>query len=396
MEYGYNYQARTPKGKLITGLIYAKNRPLGFSKLKRNGFTPVSVEFNIQATVQGVISPDFNQMELSRFYNTLGRRMRNGKSFVDGLAAAAEYVTDPRLRQAILVMRQATLDGQNEYAAMLNAGFPSRDAMVIKSTSAAGQTAETFISLASEIERVHSLRKSVQQIFRMPIILLFMMYGFFYGALGWVAPMTMKFLANINMKQSMNAFNKMYFDFAKMFNENFMVASLIYALVPFGVIFFVKSEAFKRGLDHIKRLRDISVKSDQAALWNSFAMLYDAAIPAKEICRILADAAKRTDTRTSFRKLGKLIESGRGIEDAVQYSNFPTFVVSGVRSSDSGGDLVEGLKDMVKNLEEDVFAMTEVLKENVKLMAILIVATGVGCIFFVTYYPIISSVLSAL
>lgn len=396
MERAYNYQARTSKGKLINGLIYAENRPLGFSKLKRNGFAPVSLELNLPATVSGVISNEFSQPELARFYHTLGRRMKNGKAIIEGLSAAAEYVTDQRLKQAILVMRQATTDGQNEYQAMTAAGFPHRDAMVVRATSSAGNTGDAFISLALEIQRVYDLRKSVKQIFRMPIIMLFMMYAFFYGSLVWVAPMTMGFLKNLNMKLNMGAFNQGYFDFATFFNANIWMASAVYFAVPVGIVYGVKSEGFGKALDKFKRLRDISVKSDMAALWNSFGMLYDAAIPVKEICRILADAATRPDSRTNFRKLGRYVESGRAIEDAIQVSGFPSFVVSGVRASDSGGNLVEGLKDMVKNLEEDVFAMTEILKENVKILALLIVASGVTLIFFVTYYPIISSVLSAL
>lgn len=396
MEIAFNYQARTPKGKIITGLIYAQNRPLGFSKLKRNGFAPISLDLSIPATVKGLISTDFNQPELARFYHTLGRRMKNGKAMIEGLTAASEYVNDQRLKQAIMVMKQATSDGQNEFQAMTSAGFPYRDAMVVKATSSAGNTGDAFISLASEILRVYELRKSVTQIFRMPVIMIFMMYAFFYASLVWVAPMTMGFLKNLNMKLNMSAFNQGYFDFATFFNANRWVASAVYFAVPIAVIYVVKSEGFGNALDKFKKLRDISVKSDQAALWNSFSMLYDAAIPVKEACRILADAAKRPDSRANFRKLGRLVESGRAIEDAIQVSGFPPFVVSGVRASDSGGNLVEGLKDMVKNLEEDVFSMTEILKENVKILALLIVASGVTLIFFVTYYPIISSVLSAL
>lgn len=395
MDIAYTYQARTPKGKLISGLIYAPNRPLGFSKLKRNGFAPISLEMNPSATLSGLISKDFDQAELARFYTTLGRRLKNGKSLIEGLTAASEYVTDQRLKQAILVMKQATTDGQNEFQAMSNAGFPSRDAMVVRATSAAGNTGDAFMALAQEISRVYELRKSVKQIFRMPIIMLCMMYLFFYASLVKVAPMTMKFLKNLNMKLNMSSFNQGYFDFATFFNENIWVASACYFAVPVGVIYATRTEAFGRMLDKFKKLRDISVKSDQAALWNSFSMLYDAAIPVKEACRILADAAKRPDSRTNFRKLGRLVESGRSIEDAIQVSGFPTYVISGVRASDSGGNLVEGLKDMVKNLEEDVFSMTEMLKENVKILALLVVASGVTMIFFVTYYPIISSVLSA-
>lgn len=396
MELAFKYTAKTSRGKLMTGVVYAPNRVLGLSRLKKNGFQPMNVDLDLGESLRNLISGHFDQMQLARFYNTLGRRMNNGKPLVEGLDSAVEYITDPKLRQAILVMKQATLDGQNEYQAMSAGGFSTRDAMVIRATSEAGKTGQTFLSLAAEISRVEALRRSVSAIFRMPIIMAFMMYGFFFGALVWVAPMTMKFLKQTNLKMNLNAFNQAYFDFAKLFNANLVIATILYLLVPIGLIFFVRSETFGRALDYLKRLRDISVKADMAALWNSFGLLYDAAIPVKEACRIIADAAKRPDSRMSFLKLGRMVEAGRPIDDAIPNCGFPTYIVTGVKSSASGGNMVEGLQDMVKNLEEDVLTMTDILKENVKVGAVLMVATGVSLVFFVTYYPIVASVLSNL
>jgi len=394
MDFAFNYTAKTSRGKLMTGTVYAPNKVLGYARLKKNGFKPLTVELNLAESVRNLVSGQFNAKELARFYNTVGRRMNNGKPLVEGLEAAVEYISDPKLKQAIHVMRQATLDGQNEHQAMGAAGFPTRDALVIRATSEAGKTGQTFLSLAAELTRVEALRSSVAAIFRMPIIMAFMMYALFYGAIVGVAPMTMKFLKQTNLKMNLNAFTQGYFDFAVMFNSNIVLGTVAYAIVPVGVILGIRSQAFKNGLDYIKRLRDISVKADMAALWNSFGLLYDAAIPVKEACRIIADAAKRPDSRQAFVKLGRQVEAGRPIEDAIQNCGFPSFIVSGVRSSASGGALLEGLQDMVKNLEEDVLTMTDMLTENVKITATLMVAVGVALIFFVTYYPIVASVLS--
>ncbi len=381
---------------MMAGVVYAPSQVLGYARLKKNGFMPLKVEFNLVASIKNLVSGEFSPLELARFYSTLGRRMKNGKPLIEGLDSAVEYISDQKLKQAILVMKQATLDGQNEHQAMSAAGFPQRDSMVIRATSEAGKTGATFLSLAAEISRIEALRQSVAAIFRMPIIMAFMMYGFFFGAIVWVAPMTMKFLKQTNLKMNLNAFNQGYFDFAVLFNDNFIVGTVIYALVPIAIIIFFKSQRFRKMLDYIKKLRDISVKADMAALWNSFSLLYDAAIPVKEACRIISDAANRKDSRTSFLKLGRMVESGRPLDDAIQHCGFPPYIVSGIRSSSSGGDLVEGLSDMVKNLEEDVFTMTEILKENVKIGAVLLVAVGVSLIFLVTYYPIVASVLSNL
>jgi type II secretory pathway component PulF len=396
MDYAYTYKARTPRGKLLDGFVFARSRALAFSKLKKNGFQPISLAFSPEQTVRNFISPDFNQAELSRFYATIGRRMNNNRSFLEGLDAAVEFITDPRLRQAIMVMRQSAQDGQTEKEAMLTAEFPSRDAMVIGAAGRSGSTGDALIDLSKEIAQAHAMRKAVKQIFRMPMMMAVLMYGFFYGALVWVAPMTMKFLKNISSSLHMSSFNQAYFAFAEWFNGNLVLGSLIYFTIPVIVLMFLRSQTFSDIKDRSKKLRSISQKTDQAVLWNSYALLYDAATSSREACHILAQASKRLDSRESFQKLGRFLEGGRTLDESVKPSGFPEFVVTGVKSAASSGNVVEGIHDMVKNLDEDVLTLTETLKENVQTLAVMLMAAGVGLIFFVTYYPIVSSVLSNL
>lgn len=395
MELAYQYEARNSQGKSVQGYVYAPNAPLAHAKLRRAGFTPLLVRLSLNESVSSLTSGGaFNQVELARFYTTLGRRARKGRPLVEGLEAAAEYVSDKRLRQAIMVMRQGVLDGLPEHAAMLRAGFPERDALVIKATAEAGKVGDTLISLAEEIRRALDLRRRASAIFRMPLILAMAMYAFFYGALVFFAPTTMEFLAQTNLKMSLPAFNVVYFEFATWFNKHLVPASVGFWAIPVGLFFLFRSDLMRRQFDHWKRYRDISEKSDHATIWRSFALLYDAAIPLRETARILADAAKRPDTRTSLLRLSKLAEAGRELDDAVLGSHFPSFVTAGVASAVSSGDVAEGLMDMVFGLEEDVETLIDIVSQNLDLLSKVVLAVGLLGVVMVTYYPIASSVLS--
>ncbi|MBC8738471.1 hypothetical protein F6X40_16980 [Paraburkholderia sp. UCT31] len=396
MELAFIYQARTPRGKGISGVVYARNRSLAFGKLKKNGFAPQGLAFSLGATVKNLINPDFNPPDLARFYTTMGRRIENNRSFLEGLDSAVEFVSDEKLRQAIMVMRQSSQEGQDPREAMLAAELPARDAMVIAAAQSSGSTGQAFQSLAREIRQSYELRRSVSAIFKMPAFMAFLMYGFFYGALIFVAPNTIKFLAQTNLKLHLDTFNQSYFDFATWFNANIFIASCVYVAIPFFVVAFLKSPTFSRMKDRWPRLRAISEKSDQAVLWNSYALLYNANMMAREACAMCARSAKRVDSREAFLRLGRLMESGRTLDESIALAGFPKFVSTGVKSAVSGGNVVDGLGDMVKNLDEDVVALTDSLKENVKIMATMITAAGVGLLFSVTYYPLVSTVLSAL
>jgi type II secretory pathway component PulF len=396
MELAYTYHARGNHDRSVRGVVYAPNRALGFARLKRAGFAPTRLAFSPLHTVQGWLRKEFSRSELARFYNTVGRRMQNGKPMVEGLEAASEYVADPRLRQAVMVMKQAILDGRSEFEAMSLSGFPRRDAMMVRATAEAGRTASSFQALSREISRVESLRKSVSTIFRMPKMMAVLMVGFVWTALTFIAPMTLSFLKQTNLRLNFNAFLSAYFDFVRLYEQApWLNSALYFAAFAVGVA-LLRRPFVRRQLDRIPILLAISTKADQASLWNSFLLLYDAAIPAKEAARVVAEAASRPDSRAAFLRLGKMVEAGRSLDEAVAGANFPTFVVNGVRSAVSSGDVVAGLSDMAANLEEDVMVLTDILKENVKLFATLGVAVGVLLVFTLTYYPMLASVLSNL
>ena len=394
MEFAYKYSAKNTRGQLITGVVHAKSKPLAFSRLKKGGFMPMKVETSILQSISGWFSPEFNKGELSRLYTTVGRRLNNGKSLVEGLEAASEYIQDARLRQGVMLMRQAILDGSNEFQAMDAAGFPRRDCLVIRSTSEAGKTGESFKSLGEEIIRVEALRQGVSSTFRVPAIMGVFMVLFVWAAIMFIAPATLAFLKQTGLKMNFSPLIARYFDFVRFWHLQATVSSIVYFGAFASFIYFIRSTTFKQMLDKIKTLRMLSVKSDHAALWNSFSLLYDAAVPAREAAAIVGDSAHREDSRVAFRKMAKLVESGRSLEDAASQSGFPAFIASGVTSAASGGDMVAGLEDMSRNLEEDVMVLTSMLQENAKIASILVMGVGVLIVFIFTYYPMIASVMS--
>lgn len=396
MELAYTYTAKTSRGQLLTGTVHAKNKALAFARLKKGGFLPLRVEFELGATIGGVLKPGFNKPELARFYMTLGRRLGNGKSLVDGLESATEYVQDQRLRQAVMMMRQSILDGQSEFQAMQAASFPRRDCLVIRSTSETGKTGESFQSLGDEIARVEALRQAVASTFRMPAIMAVFMVLFVWAALMFIAPATLSFLKQTGLKLNFSPLVARYFDLVRLFHKQSTVSSVIYFALFGSLAYFMRSSTFGAFLDRFKALRLLSMKSDHATLWNSFSLLYDAAVPAKEAASIVGDSARREDSKMAFLKMGRLIESGRTLDEAAANAGFPAFVVSGVASSASGGDMVSGLNDMVRNLEEDVRVLTGILQENAKIVSVLGMGAGILLVFVMTYYPMLASVMSNL
>lgn len=403
MEYAYSYQAKNRRGTTDSGVIHAKSRAAAMGKLKKAGFKTLNIKLHIGETVRAQTQKEFNPRELSRFYMTVGRRMQNGKGITDGLEAAIEYIKDPRLRQAVMLMLQFTLDGQPEFQSMMAAGFPRRDCLAIKATSEAGKAASSFLSLGEEIQRIEQMRSAVKSTFRIPKVMAIFMIIFIWAAIVFMAPMTLNFFKQTGLRMNFSPFIEWYFEFVEVFNGGLprndsvvIVSSLIYFSSFAAIGFFFKSNAFRALLDKNETLRTLSIKSDHATLWNSYVLLYDAAIQAKEAAAIVGDSAKRADSKRSFYRMAKALDSGVPMEVAVSNADFPPVIVSGIKAADSSGSLVIGISEMAKNLEEDVRILTELMQENVKVLSLLFMGLGLLLVFTLTYYPMMSSVMSNL
>lgn len=394
MQKAYKYTAKSSEGHLLEGIVHAESAPLAAAQLKRGGFTPVKMSLHPLQTVKGWFNPNMHAQELARLYTTVGRRLQNGKSMVDGLEAAIEYIQDARLRQGVMQMRQGIIDGQTEYQAMLSAGFPRRDCMVIRSTSEAGKTGESFIALGAELTRNETLRKAIKGTFRMPVIMSVFMVVFVWAALMFIAPATLAFLKQTGLKLNFSPILQAYFELVRVFHLSSAVSSIIYFGAAGAVAYYLRTAHFKKQLDRFKTVKDLSVKSDQARLWRSFAMLYDAAVPAREAAQVVGASAAREDSGRAFRRMAQLVEAGRSLEDAAVVSGFPRFIAGGVASAASAGNMVEGLNDMCVNLEEDVTMLTAVLQENAKIFSVVGMGLGILVVFLFTYYPMIASVMA--
>lgn len=393
-EKAYNYLAKTGKGSKIEGTIYAKSKPLAFSKLKKGQLIPLTVDLNVGATISGLFNKEFNKKELSRLYKTLGRRADRGAPLLGGLDSAVEYLSDARLVQAVILMRQGIMDGQPEHVAMLQAGFPHRDALLIRAAMSASKVGTAFASLGEEVIKSDRLRKALNATFRMPKIMAGFMALFVWAALVFIAPGTMAFLKQLGLERNLNGFLSIYFNFVQTFNTSTTLSSILYFGSLGAIVYYLRTPHFKNLIDQIEVMKELSLKTDHATTWNSFYLLYAAAVPAKECAQIVADAAFREDTKKSFTKMARYLETGLNLTEAAEQADFPKFVIYGLRAAESSSRLGEGLRDMVGNLQEDADNLTEKVQETAKLASIFLMGGGLIIMFLLTYFPMMSSVLS--
>jgi type II secretory pathway component PulF len=301
------------------------------------------------------------------------------------------------LKQAVVFMRQAILDGNTEAEAMTLAGFPRNDCMIVRAAAEAGGGGKAFLSLAEEYGRRDQLASKFKKLLFMPTLMAIIIMIIGYASVAWLGPKTKKFLDQLPLDIELTGSVATFFAAVVEFQTNPDLYTYLYVGGCIGLGIFVKSRWFRwLLLDRIKVSRDLSLKSDLATLWGSFALLYDAGMPVKDACRVLSDAASREDTRGWFLRMGRAVDMGRSLREAVVSAGFPRFIVSGVKSALEDDSLGAGLANMVDNLRIELEYLSEKAAAYVEIGSISATAVGVGLVFMVTYYPMVSAALSGI
>jgi type II secretory pathway component PulF len=398
MLYAFNYQAKAKNGSIINGLIFSENEEEAYLSVKKKlNLAPLNIQMDIQATIGAWLSRDFNNLELAKLYKTIGKRLKTGRSIVDGLEQAQEFITDKKLKFAVGTMLAMIMDGYPEAQAMEEAGFPKRDCSAVAAGALGGKQPEIFLSMAEDYNRSRLLsleiKKAVKPLFTMMILLYVVMYMLITVS----APKLKKFIdetSRMSHKQQ-DGFVQAYYNFTDWFNKNLEISTVLYLLAGIGVYLLIKSPFFSIILKNVKLIKNLNEKKEMASLWSSFGLLYDASVNVENICDMLMEAAKTQEIKAMFLELRNSVRKGLTVEAGVKAANFPLYVIRGV-SFASLSDLGSGLKDFSAELGEDIEMMTEQVKELVKYASLITSASFVMMFFGVSYYPILTGALKNL
>ena len=402
MYWDFTAQAPNPGDKRkIQGMVQASSSVYALVRVKRMGFKRPQVRLNAMQTLTSgfgwIAQADFELRDKARLYETLGKRLQRDGSLITALESAQEYLQDGRLKGAVAILAAQINDGQPLHGAMQTAGFTLRDSMVVRALSESGNAHQAFTDLAAEARTRYQRDSALSSALRMPIFMMVGLYlalpAFFLG----LGPKIMKFFKrlgtqNSNIPESI----KTIYALVDWVNLNVQLASLGYIALGLGAIALWRSSIWSTLALKIKSFRDLALKSEHAAIWSVYGLMYAAGIPGQDICAVLKPAAQLKSTTEALGRMSKRLAAGSDDRDAVQSAGFPKFVVSGYRAARDSGSLSDGLKSFTAMLNEDIDLLTAQTKALLQLMSLVIMALAVLGIFYVVYYPIAGPVLNSL
>ena len=397
MDKVYAYTAFDSFQNGISSKIMASSKNDAIQKLQSMNIDVYKIQLDVSDTFN-IMTSSFNLKEMSRFYNTIGKRIRNGSKIGTGLQSSIGFIDDVRLKSCIFTLKTAYEDGVPLGKAMGIAGFPDRHAKAISAMEASGNIDEAFISLAKECKREHDLKSRIGAMLRQPKIFLTMVIVMFYGTFGFLSPTLLTQLTKIvGGEENLTPFTQKYKHFIDLFHGNLIFSSIIYFSVVLALLYFLRSKAFKTLIENIKIVKSMSERADHAGLWQRFGLMYKASMNITDAAIMVADSAKRKQSRESFMLMEGYIQQGIKINDAVRLSNFPDYIIRSIDAGDStDGEMGDAMISLSSELYEDVDVLTEKLTERLGLAVLLGMGMVLMIFFLLTYYPMVSTTLSKL
>ena len=402
IEFVYEFKAvSSSRGRPVTGQITAGNELFAMSRIKRMGFTRVSLVLDLFASIRigfGYFAPkDFNLREKARLFETVGKRLQRDGSLGTALENAQEYIQDHRLLGASAIAAGALADGRKPYDALAYAGFSKREAMVVRALDESGRLDKAFLDMAVEAKMKQMTSSAISSAMFMPRVVMGAMYfivpGFFFG----VGPKMAGFFkkAGANTIQMPDGVKEIY-QLVDWVNANASVSIMVWVAVGLGVLYMRTTPQWKQMFMALKPFRDLATKSEHSQLWSTYALMYGAGIPPVEICAALAPTVTLPETADSIRVFERRLAAGTEESDAIEAARFPRFVVSGYRAAKDSGSLGEGLTSFAQMLGEDVELLTQSVKRWLEMISLSLLIGMIFVVFLLFYYPIAGPLLKSL
>jgi type II secretory pathway component PulF len=381
-------------GEFFERYLIAPSMDDAYNLLNQMGTDFFEVKLDPKNTIS--LSKNLPLKDLARFYDTIGKRLEKGGQLVSGLESAMEFIKDLRLKTYISMLLQSVSEGRKLGESMLMAGFPDRHAKSIAAMEESGQVPETLKSLAEECKREHNLNSSIKGLMRMPKAFGVIVGIMFYGAFGFMSPMMLGQLEDIVGYDNMPPYAQTYFDFVSMFSDNLIISSIIYFGIIIGFIVFAKSSVAKKIANKIPIVNNISERGDYASLWLRYGLMFSSAMNLQEASVLVAESAKRDDSKEAFYNLESYLSSGYSIGRAVEMSAFPHYVVNAVKSGESSDGIGDAMRSLSIELFEDIDMLISQMTDTVRTVMMLVMTVVVVVFFLLTYYPLLSTMMSQL
>ncbi len=401
----FQYTARDPMGRLITGTLEAEDGAQVASRLREMGLFITAIE-PVRAgpgEARGLLDlvRGISLRELALMSRQFATMVNSGLSLVRTLGILEQQTTNPKLRRILREVRADVEQGRALADALARhpQAFSSLYVNMVRAGEAGGVLDDVLQRLSTFLEKEYALRQKIKSAMVYPIIL------------AVVATLALLFMTVFIIPQFVVFYRELNVGELPLPTQILMWVSLVirsywYLWIPaailgaYGFVRWIRTPAGKAWWDRVKLRLPLFGPLVQKTLIARFARtlgtLLGAGVPLLQAFEVTGKAVDNVVVEEGIRKVRSSIREGESI--AVPLSSidlFPPMVVQMVRVGEEAGNLDEMLVKVADFYDMEVEAAVGALASTLEPAMIVFMGAVVGAMVISLYLPIFKLVTQA-
>lgn len=388
------YRAVNEKGKIVHGLVEAKDQEEAASFLRKQQFVPIVIKvFNQNSSLRYLLNRRSAKKDLVFFTRQLSSMLTSGLTVMQALTILRNQVQNPAMAEVIEGMIASIQEGKTLSQAISkypNVFYPIYISL-IQAAETAGLLDKILLRLADNLEKQDKLRSTIKSALMYPAIVVIMMVAVMTIMMIFVVPTLTGLYESFNVDLPLPT--KIVIGLSN-FTVKFwpFVIGSIFPLV-FYFRKWKKTLQGKKFLDAVilrmPIFSKLTVQSIMAEFSRTFGLLVGTGSLVVSSLNESADVISNVYYQDAIREVGKKVEKGVTIGDAMLADPlFPPLMVEMVKIGEQTGKLDDSLTRVSEYFEREVETTVKGLTTAMEPIIMIVLAIGVGFLVISIITPI--------
>ncbi len=389
------YKAVTQDGKMIRGILEARDIHEGALYLRKHQFLPITVQSTPERGLMDLLAKrkKFGSGDLVFFTRQLSSMLSSGLTLMQSLSILRNQVQNERVREVIEGIVAQVEEGKPFYGALSKYPHVFSDIYVslIKAAEESGLLDKVLLRLADNLEKQAKLRSTVKSALMYPIIVVSLMIVVVVVMMIFVIPQLSVLYTNLNIPLplptqiviGLSAFTITFWP---------GILGLIFAFLYFYRRWH-KTTAGRKAVDililRVPIFGKLITQSIMTEFTRTLGLLIGTGTLVVDGLSKSADVVGNVVYRTALLDVGRRVEKGVSIGNALEANNiFPPILVEMTKIGEQTGKLDESLTRVSEYFEREVEQMVKNLTTAMEPIIIVTLACGVGFLIISIITPI--------
>lgn len=354
----FEYIALDAEGRERSGIIDGDNPRHARGRLREQGLTPVTVH-PVGDTTPGRSTRGFRERDLAILTRQLATLIGAATPLDESLQAVADQAPRPTVRNVILSVRSAVLEGQSLAEAMgaFPGAFPGYYQASIAAGEESGQLARVFERLADYLEQRQDMRGRTLLALIYPLLLATVALAVLLALMTWVVPQVVRVFDTLG--RELPLLTRVVMAISEFLTAWGLTLLLVGIAAVVGLGWLLRQPGPARRW-HALQLRlpllgRIVRGSETGRFARTASILVDSGVPMVDALHAAREGLHNRVLREAVASAVERVREGGSLHRALEETGaFPPITLNLIASGERGGRLAEMLDRAARSQEREV------------------------------------------